>query len=365
MVTFRTYARGAAVSLLALLTIAPPHAMASDSDAARVILTTASPKSATTNSLGSRATVTPNATLFGGFEITGTAVVYILVRGNSLGTLGVTQNYLDAPRARVFNAQGQDLVTDLSGRAGFNQCSGSNTLAAPVFNYYQITRGVPAHERDACVAVSLTAGAYTFTVTPSIPGVTSSDTSVPSSGEVLFEVTLGASAPVETNQSKTARLIGGTWTYTYTLGSTTFNDRFTYTTMLSPNANGDYFAGGTDAFGSPVVGGYQHSVNLWTALNRHSAFDEFYTFGFGDNNHVSGCYYFVSPSGSTNIGSCHPLVGVRSPFLLKSFEVSSDLAQKAQAAQEGASIRYAEPGALEAYLELSKGFAEGPAPREH
>jgi hypothetical protein len=52
-------------------------------------------------------------------------------------------------------------------------------------------RGVPAAFRDGCIAQNLSPGAYTFSVTPSIPGVTSLNAlSAPSSGQVLFEVTL-------------------------------------------------------------------------------------------------------------------------------------------------------------------------------
>jgi hypothetical protein len=75
-------------------------------------------KAVSTQTLGSRGTVTPSATLFGGFEIKAQADVYILVRGNSLGTLGVTQAFLDAPRVRLFTGAGQDIVIDSFGRAG-------------------------------------------------------------------------------------------------------------------------------------------------------------------------------------------------------------------------------------------------------
>jgi hypothetical protein len=147
---------------------------------------------ATTKSLGSRATVSSGATLFGGFEVSTDSLIYILVRGNSLGTLGVTQAYLDAPRVRLFNAAGGDLVTQ-GGVPGFNDCLASNTVTdLPVVNYYSQVRAAPVQDRDSCYAVSLPGGAYTFTVTPSIPGVTSSGTSSsPSQGQVLFEVTIG------------------------------------------------------------------------------------------------------------------------------------------------------------------------------
>lgn len=142
--------------------------------------------------LGSRATVSPAATLYGGFELLDGALVYILVRGNSLGTLGVTLGFLDAPRVRIYNSQGQDIVSDPGGRAGFNGCSASSAFATPVVNYYQNVRGQPAHERDSCIAQTLAPGPYTFTVTPSTPGVTTESTaSTPNAGEVLFEVTLG------------------------------------------------------------------------------------------------------------------------------------------------------------------------------
>ena len=144
------------------------------------------PKAISVQSLGSRATVTPSATLFGAFAINAPGDVYIAVRGNSLGTLGITQNFLDAPRARLYNQAGQDLINDASGNAGFNACVAGSTFGGPVVTYYQNVRAQPVHLRDACVAVNLPAGVYTFSVTPSSQ---SGVTSVPSSGEVLFEVT--------------------------------------------------------------------------------------------------------------------------------------------------------------------------------
>jgi hypothetical protein len=150
-------------------------------------------KSASASSIAARATATSTQTVFGGFALAGAATVYILVRGNSLGTLGVTQNYLDLPRVRIYNQQGADMYVDGSGRAGFNYCLSSNSFNAPVINYYNNVRHAPASSDDACLADTFPAGVYTFTVTPSISNVTSppGDDSVPTSGEVLFEVTLG------------------------------------------------------------------------------------------------------------------------------------------------------------------------------
>jgi alpha-tubulin suppressor-like RCC1 family protein len=146
---------------------------------------------ATTNTLGSRATVSPTATHFGGFELASAATVYMLVRGNSLGTLGVTQSFLDLPRVRIYDSQGRDLVTTSGGTAGFNGCYVGNQSGDAVINYYSNVRHQPAQQRDACISMPLSPGVYTFSVTPSIMGVTTTDAvSAPSSGEVLFEVTL-------------------------------------------------------------------------------------------------------------------------------------------------------------------------------
>src|SRR5258706_152789 len=131
--------------------------------------------------LGSRATVTPAVTLFGGFELASSSTVYIPVRGNSLGTLGITQSFLDSPRVRLYNSQGEEVLFP----GGFTGCSSSNS-GGPVVTYYTSVRAQPPHARDACTAQTLAAGGYSFTVTPSTTGAISA----PNSGELLFEVTL-------------------------------------------------------------------------------------------------------------------------------------------------------------------------------
>jgi hypothetical protein len=138
-------------------------------------------KAAGVQVLGSRATIDATGPLYGGFYLTATTDVYILVRGNSLGTLGVTQAYLDAPRVRVFNSAGTDLITDIFGNPGFNGCSSTGQFSAPVFTLYT-NRGQPPHDRDACTAHSFPAGGYSFSVLPT------AGQSAPSIGEVLFEI---------------------------------------------------------------------------------------------------------------------------------------------------------------------------------
>ena len=175
------------------LLIAAPAAFANPTVAsgarggALPVWTGAVPKALSAQNFGARGTVTPSATMFGGFSLQAGGDVYIVVRGNSLGTLGITQAFLDAPRVRLFNAQGQDLITDASANPGFNACVAGTQFGGPVVDYYQNVRNAPVHLRDACLAVNLPAGVYTFSVTPS---PASGANSVPSSGEVLFEINL-------------------------------------------------------------------------------------------------------------------------------------------------------------------------------
>lgn len=139
----------------------------------------------TTQTLGSRGVVSSTITLSGGFEIRTSGTVYLLVRGNSLRNLGITQNILDLPRVQLFDAQGRGIVltNGLNLGSGFGQCL-TGTSDDNVINFYRNVRGVPVDARDACLAINLLGGTYTFAITPS-------SSSFPSSGEVLFEVTLG------------------------------------------------------------------------------------------------------------------------------------------------------------------------------
>lgn len=143
-------------------------------------------KAATVQTLGARATATSSATVFGGFTLSFPTTVYILVRGNSLGTLGITQAYLDLPRLRLYNSAGTDLVFDNAGRPGFNRCTAPTDSA--VINYYT-ARGQPPSSNDACIGANFTAGTFTFTVTPT--NLVGAVNSVPLFGDVLFEVILG------------------------------------------------------------------------------------------------------------------------------------------------------------------------------
>jgi hypothetical protein len=124
--------------------------------------------------LGSRATISAGAPLYGGFQVasSGQHQIYLLVRGESLRTLGITSNNMDRARLQFFNGQGQLQVSA-------NACSG------PAADYYRFVRGAPASPNDVCWSIGgfVASGAYTFSVTPDSSGFRQS-------GEVLFEVAI-------------------------------------------------------------------------------------------------------------------------------------------------------------------------------
>ena len=128
-------------------------------------------------SFGTRGTVTPTTPMYGGFAVANSSVMYIAVRGQSLKTLGFTQNPLDLPNVRVYDATGKDVLSNASGGVTVSGCPGSATVS----NYYATIRGTALNVNDTCVFATLPAGVYTFTINPN----TSS-----SSGELLFEVTV-------------------------------------------------------------------------------------------------------------------------------------------------------------------------------
>jgi hypothetical protein len=133
-------------------------------------------------SFATRGTVTPTAPMFGSFALANTSVMYIVVRGQSLKTLGYTQNPLDLPNVRVYDASGNDVLSNASGGVTVAGCPGS----APVNNYYANFRGGALDVNDTCVSAPLAAGVYSFTINPN----TSS-----SAGELLFEVTVNPMPP--------------------------------------------------------------------------------------------------------------------------------------------------------------------------
>jgi len=120
------------------------------------------------------------------------------------------------------------------------------------------------------------------------------------------------------NRAQSARLVGGTWIFTYRIISTFFNDTFALTTVATtPDANGDYVVTGRDSFGRLIVGSYSSRFNDWSIFIRGTIvdFDTYFVFTFTGTNSVSGCHYQISPAGSSNFSPCFAMTGARSGAL--------------------------------------------------
>jgi hypothetical protein len=173
-------------------------------------------------------------------------------------------------------------------------------------------------------------------------------------GRYDMTLNVATAAPVSTSYSNTQRLIGGTWTFTYTILGT-FSDRYSFNTIVASTATpGDYNALGTDAFGSAVIGSYSTRNGSWAVLDPGTIIDRFFVFDFGDTNHVSGCYYQISPPGTTNLSRCYSMSGFRSSF--KEDSVKSDQVQLLEEVASDRSGGTAPPEVVEAYLRSRSGL---------
>lgn len=153
------------------------------------------------------------------------------------------------------------------------------------------------------------------------------------------------------NKTYSARMIGGTWTFSYTISTTTFQNFYTFTSVdSSPNAEGNYFVNGVDQYNNVVISSYSGQNSIWAAYDPGTIIDRFFTFTFSDDNHVSGCYYQVDPPGSTNTSKCYPMIGVRSG------KVGASLRSKASAS--GTSSASEELELREAAEDAAPGFIE-------
>jgi len=108
------------------------------------------------------------------------------------------------------------------------------------------------------------------------------------------------------------------WTYKYSLGSI----------LQDTTDPGQWYAVGTNQYGKPVVAGWFDSLDQYLMLDQGIIIDNVYTFRFTGANSISGCSY-QPYHGSTDLGSCYPLSGVRTshygPELLSSPEEQQNL----------------------------------------
>ncbi len=162
-----------------------------------------------------------------------------------------------------------------------------------------------------------------------------------------------STSPAESvNRTNAARLVGGTWTFTYTIISA-FTDTYTFTSVdPTPNASGDYFAIGTGAYGRHVAGSYYSPGNIWDVLDTGSIIDRFFTFTFTDDNHISGCYYQINPPGSTHMSRCYAMYGVRTVGSFAASASKPDADASVREVMTDNRPAFTDPGVVESYLQL-------------
>jgi len=141
------------------------------------------------------------------------------------------------------------------------------------------------------------------------------------------------------NQTQTERLFG-TWMFSYTIAST-----FTSTYRLndvrpSTVTAGEWNIFGTDETGDLVLAAYSPTLGQFILYDPGTINDKFHTFNFTGTNAVSGCTYQISPPGSTNLGSCYGMTGVRT-----SLSALTSLSKR-DGASESEMVAEAEAGTL-------------------
>lgn len=172
----------------------------------------------------------------------------------------------------------------------------------------------------------------------------------------------GSSSAEPTNKTLSAKLLGGKWTFIYTLTTTTYFNSLSFTTQATtPSSGGDYFVNGIDSYGYVVSGMYYSEYNYWSVLEPSAILDAYFIFIFTDDNHVSGCYYQAYPKGSTNLSKCYPMQGYRSSTQPQALSVNSlprksdtDAVLMKEVASDTTPGGFVEQGAVESYMYLRK-----------
>lgn len=126
----------------------------------------------------------------------------------------------------------------------------------------------------------------------------------------------GGSAPVDPAlaQRMTGKMVGGTWSLSYTYSNTQNVDLLAFTTVVSDPSStvSPYYAQGTNQYGLPVTARY----NTQTAqMEVRSSFvipaTDYYSLLFNNDNAVAGCYYFLPTNVSAPSGNCTSVTGTR------------------------------------------------------
>jgi hypothetical protein len=186
--------------------------------------------------------------------------------------------------------------------AGANFVSGATTVTVSGAG---ITLGLPQVASTNSLSISLTIDAAASPGNRTIAVTTSGGTS----DGLTFNV-LAATASKPFNQTQTERLTG-TWNFSWTISST-FTETFKLKDVEASTVTaGEWNIFGADQYGGLVIAGYSTLLKEFVLYDPGTVIDEFFVFDFMGTDTVAGCYYLISPPGSTNLSSCYPMTGRR------------------------------------------------------
>lgn len=140
----------------------------------------------------------------------------------------------------------------------------------------------------------------------------------------------------DTNRDKTL-LLKGNWAFTYTIIST-YTDKINLTDLVtSTTLESGWAMYGYDPYGNKdVIGAYFPSTKNWAVLDDGSTIDNYYRFTTdGSKVLPGGCYYLISPSGSTNLGTCRTLTGTKTANKNVLFSDNEDLWEELKSSEQG------------------------------
>ena len=120
----------------------------------------------------------------------------------------------------------------------------------------------------------------------------------------------------------------GYWSFVFTGGGTTYNDKYLMSTISSQTySDGTYMTVGTNSDANLVYGAYQLSSGIYTIIDSNpSSYSDFYSFTINSTytGISSGCYYYYNKSNST-YSSCYSLTsGTKIYGIPKSYRIISD-----------------------------------------
>jgi hypothetical protein len=125
----------------------------------------------------------------------------------------------------------------------------------------------------------------------------------------------GTKGAGDTEALTNAKKLAGTWTFVYTLSTSTFTDTCVLDTILTsdPNSEGGLFVLGTDEYGGTIAGSHFPDSGFFMVLDPGTIIDQVYIFDISGNNTTDGQYMLYSHS-REEWSNLYSMNGVKTPL---------------------------------------------------